>query len=227
MGMRYAGPTKLAPDSSTPPYSSIVAHTERCLEEYGDEYRGVGWTKSADNADIRYQVMIDLIKDPADRVSLLDLGSGAAHLYEYIQRSGWDERIDYTGLDISPRFLQLSRSKFPDLTFYEADLLTADSDTVPIFDYVVVNGVFTYKGELSYDEMLRYWRDLTTMAFAKARVGLAFNVMSPEVDWTREDLFHLSFSDLTAFVGGLSRRFVIRHDYGLYEYTTYVYREPE
>jgi hypothetical protein len=24
----------------------------------------------------------------------------------------------------------------------------------------------------------------------------------------------------------LSRRFVVRHDYGMFEYTTYVYREP-
>jgi SAM-dependent methyltransferase len=216
-------PTKLAHDSSPPPYASIVAYAERCLEEYGDNYQGVGWTKSADNADTRYRIMLEMILDSPEPVSLLDFGCGAGHLYEYIQRQGMGDRIAYSGLDVSPKFLDLSRSKFPDLTFYEADLLAGETD-LPTFDYVVINGVFTYRGELSQEQMLSYWKSLTEVAFEKAAVGLAFNVISPEVDWERDDLFHLPFSDLTAFVSGLSRRFVIRHDYGLYEYTTYVYR---
>ena len=40
-------------------------------------------------------------------------------------------------------------------------------------------------------------------------------------------LFHLSSDVLLSFLKAeLSRHCVIRHDYGLYEYTTYVYREP-
>jgi len=46
------------------------------------------------------------------------------------------------------------------------------------------------------------------------------------VDWEREDLFHLSLDSLAGFlVKELGRDFVIRNDYGLYEYTTYVYRK--
>ena len=61
----------------------------------------------------------------------------------------------------------------------------------------------------------------------RAREGLAFNVMSKHVDWERDDLFHLSTDLLLAFLKSeLSRHVVIRHDYGLYEYTVYVYREP-
>jgi SAM-dependent methyltransferase len=213
----------LAHDSPPPPYASIVAHTDRCLDEYGDNYRGVGWTKSPANADTRHRIMLEMIQGSPERVSLLDFGCGAAHFYEYIQRHGMGDRIAYSGLDVSPKFLDLSRSKFPNLTFYEADLLSGETD-LPSFDYVVMNGVFTFKGELSHERMLRYWRTLTELAFEKAEIALAFNVTSTEVDWERDDLFHLPFSDLTSFVSGLSRRFVVRHDYGLYEYTTYVYR---
>ena len=43
----------------------------------------------------------------------------------------------------------------------------------------------------------------------------------------REDLFHLPMDILASFLAHeISRHFVIRHDYGLYEYTAYVYREP-
>jgi SAM-dependent methyltransferase len=209
---------------SPPPYADIVAYYERCLEKYGDEFRGVGWTKSAENADTRFRIMLEMIQDSPGRVSLLDFGCGAAHLYEYIQRVGLGDKIAYSGLDVSHKFLDLSRKKYPDVTFYEADLLAGEMD-FPSFDYVVMNGVFTMKGEMSYEQMLGYWEALTGLAFEKANIGLAFNVTSTEVDWERDDLFHLAFADLISFVGGLSRRFLVRHDYGLYEYTTYVYRD--
>ena len=111
----------------------------------------------------------------------------------------WTTRLRTAASTISPKFLDLSREKFPDLTFYQADLLAGEAD-LPSFDYVVMNGVFTMKDEMSYGQMLDYWRTLTELAFEKADVGLAFNVMSTEVDWERDDLFHLTFADLIAFV---------------------------
>jgi hypothetical protein len=49
--------------------------------------------------------------------------------------------------------------------------------------------------------------------------------MSKQVDWERDDLFHLPLDVMSSFVSAnLSRRFVVRHDYPLFEYTTYVYR---
>lgn len=54
---------------------------------------------------------------------------------------------------------------------------------------------------------------------------MAFNVMSKNVDWEREDLFHMPLDELSAFLtSSISRNFIIRNDYGLYEYTVYVYR---
>lgn len=49
--------------------------------------------------------------------------------------------------------------------------------------------------------------------------------MSKDVDWEREDLFHLSLDELSNFLTKeVSRNFIIRNDYGLYEYTTYLYK---
>src|SRR5439155_23075753 len=97
--------------------------------------------------------------------------------------------------------------------------------TIPNFYYIVMTGVFTEKCELSFDEMFSYFKRLTAKVFEHAEVGIAFNVMSKQVDWERDDLFHLPFDMLASFLSQkLSRNFVIRHDYRLYEYTTYVYR---
>lgn len=206
-----------------PPYASIVAHYEACLARHGDTHRGVDWPDAAD-AETRYRVMLDLLRRaPGERVELLDLGCGAAHLYEFMLRHPRYEGIDYSGLDMSGQFVALARSKFPDRAFLQLDILQA-TDDLPTFDYVVLNGVLTERLELSQEEMLAYAESLLARAFGMARVGIAFNVMSRQVDWERADLFHVSFDTMADIVARrLSRNFVFRHDYGLYEYTVYVY----
>jgi hypothetical protein len=73
--------------------------------------------------------------------------------------------------------------------------------------------------------MFDYLRRLLKRVYPHARCGLAFNVMSKHVDWEREDLFHLPYDTLAAFLKReISRNFVFRADYELYEYTAYVYR---
>ena len=205
------------------PYLSIIRHYESCLEKYGDTCQGVDWP-NADDAQARYRVMLEVIKgNPAEKVNLLDFGCGASHLYEYILRYRYDQ-IEYSGLDLSPAFIHLSQKKFPSIRYYNVDILDTSS-SLPDFDYIVMNGVFTEKRELTFDEMLAYFKDVVARVFNKARLAIAFNVMSPHVDWQRPDLFYLPLDTLAAFlVEDLSRDFVIRNDYGLYEYTTYVYR---
>ena len=208
-----------------PRYRNIAAHYEACLERHGDSHLGVDWP-NADDVDTRHSVMLEVIRRPPERspVRLLDVGCGAAHLYERILRDGRDD-IAYEGLDIAEPFVALSRSKFPGVPFHHLDLLAAPDEALPRCDYAVMNGVFTEKVDLSYEEMSEFFRALVARVFALAEIGIAFNVMSKHVDWERDDLFHLPFDELAAFLGAqLSRNFVIRNDYGLYEYTAYVYR---
>jgi hypothetical protein len=73
--------------------------------------------------------------------------------------------------------------------------------------------------------MFSYFKQLVQKVFERAQIGIAFNVMSKHVEWEREDLFHLPFDLLAEFLTKeVSRNFVFRSDYKLYEYTTYVYR---
>jgi cyclopropane fatty-acyl-phospholipid synthase-like methyltransferase len=168
--------------------------------------------------------MVDVIKhDPASKIKLLDFGCGVSHLYEYIKKHNLSN-IEYSGLDLSEKFIELCKRKFPHITYYCVDILDDNVD-IPSFDYIVMNGVFTEKRSLSFDEMFNYFKQVIIRVFQKADKGIAFNVMSKQVDWEREDLFHLPFDLLAGFLTkNVSRHFVIRHDYRLYEYTTYVYR---
>jgi SAM-dependent methyltransferase len=203
--------------------SRYVAMCEDDFDRYGDSFR---WTKSKELAELRYRVMLDVIRDPRDEeVTLLDFGCGPSYLLDYILEQGI-AGVKYSGLDISPKFLALARSKHPSVAYYELDVLE-DPQGLPEFDYIIINSVFTYKGRLSHEEMLAYWQDVLRTLFPKARHAIAFDVISTQVDWERDDLFHLPLGDLASFLDAhLSRHFTVRHDYGMYEYTTYVYREP-
>jgi SAM-dependent methyltransferase len=206
-------------------YHALIEHYESCLAAHGDTHRGVDWPNAHD-AETRYRVMLEVMgaaPPGSANTSLLDFGCGAAHLGEYLDRTGRRD-VDYLGLDASPKFVDLCRRKFPDRTFLCRDVL-ADDEPLPEVDYVVMNGVLTEKRGLAYDEMLDYLERLLVRTFAAARVGLAFNVMSAHVDWQRDDLFHVPFDTLAALLRRrLSRHFAFRADYGLYEYAVYVYR---
>lgn len=205
-------------------YLNIVSHYESCLERHGDTHLGVDWPRRED-AEKRYRVMLDVITPEARgrNVSLLDFGCGASHLNEYILAHGL-RNIEYAGLDVSEKFVRLSQGKFPSNRFFCLDVLD-ETTALPAFDYIVLNGVFTAKRDLSFEEMFSYFKRLVTRVFAHATAGIAFNVMTKHVDWERDVLFHLPFDRAAEFVTKeLTRNFIFRSDYGLYEYTTYVYR---
>ena len=168
--------------------------------------------------------MLDLIRVSAPRpVSLLDFGCGASHLLDFIIRKKI-EGIAYTGLDLSSAFVALSRRKYPHVVYHCVDVLE-DATALPTFDYVVMNGVFTEKRDLSLEEMFAYVSAVLRRAFALARRGLAFNVMSAGLGWEQPYLFHAPFDRVTALVRAeLTENFVIRADYRLADYTVYLYR---
>ncbi len=204
-------------------YKKIVEHYESCFEKHGDSHLGVDWPNEAD-LKRRFRVMMELIPTGGE-ASLLDFGCGTALLKDYINEKNLTS-VQYNGLDISQKFVDYCKRKFPSDNFYCLDILN-QSNELPRFDYFVLNGVFTEKRELSFDEMLEYFKLMIKKVFEHSERGIAFNVMSKNVDWERDDLFHLSFDVLSEFLcKEVSRHFVVRNDYGLYEYTVYVYKQP-
>jgi SAM-dependent methyltransferase len=187
-------------------YKSIVEHYEDCLDEHGDNHQGVDWPNKND-ALKRYKVMLDVIpnNELASSNKLLDFGCGAAHLLEFVlKQEKYKDVVDYYGADLSEKFITLSKEKF---------------------DYVVLNGVFTEKRELTFNEMWSYFQEMIKRVFLITNKGIAFNVMSKAVEWERKELFHLPTDQLIDFLTKeISRNFIIRNDYGLYEYTVYIYK---
>jgi SAM-dependent methyltransferase len=211
-------------------YKKIVKHYEDCLDKYGDTPKGVDWTK-AEQVEARYRTMIELINfreksfTNIDKKSLLDYGCGLSHLYEFIINKRIDF-VDYIGLEISEKFYNQSKNKYPENNYILGDILKDTSLLKNNYDYIVMNGVFTEKRDLSYETMFKYFEQMIKKVYKHCNKGLAFNVMSKQVDWEKDCLFHVPMDDMANFLTkNVTRDFIIRNDYGLYEYTVYIYKD--
>ncbi|MEZ5287330.1 MAG: hypothetical protein R2712_21510 [Vicinamibacterales bacterium] len=91
----------------------------------------------------------------------------------------------------------------------------------------MANGVFTGRHGVSHADMWRFLESVIRTVWPHVRRGLAFNVMSTVVDWTRDDLFHVPMDEVARLLHELAgRRVWMRADYGLYEYTAFATRGP-
>ena len=198
---------------------TLVKHYESKFAEHGDNCKGVDWPNEEDAAT-RYRIMSGVIKPGGAGSSILDYGCGLAGLADWYKNVGL-KLHPYTGYDPSEKMIEACRAKYPDEVFtHDWEMLDGTEH-----DYVIMNGLFTLKSTLTDLDMCNLMHDTLTKVWPLAKVGIAFNVMSADVDKKRDDLFHLNMGDLSAYLcKNFTRNFVIRNDYGLYEYTTYLYK---
>lgn len=224
------------------PYDALAVYYTQCLKEHGPTAQGVDWP-TEEGALIRHRIMANLwSQDYSSPLSILDLGCGYGGFLTYLKnrplrkpkKSKNDHEkksalspspyaLNYTGIDLSPEMITAAQQLHPNHDFRVHDVI--HSPLAPnSFDYGVMNGVLTEKRDLSFEDMCLITETLIYSLFKTCRKGIAFNVMNDHVDFKRPHLFYLSFDRLVAFLTEkCSRHITIHADYGLYEYTVYVY----
>jgi SAM-dependent methyltransferase len=224
-----AGDSDEAKSATAPsgrPYTSLVKMVEDLFAVHGDSHRGLGYPK-IEGFDSRYRVYLDVTRFgplAGQPCTIFDVGCGTGRLLDEIKASARPE-IDYTGIDLSPMLIEAARAKHPAANFIQGDPFDLESVWTTMPDYVVFGGIFTCRLQMSREEMTDYMIRLLGLAFKHCRRGLAFNVMSHHVDWQREDLFHVPFDRMAEILReNFSRNYIFRADYGLFEYTVYIYR---
>jgi SAM-dependent methyltransferase len=219
-------PHPLGSEETARPYVSFVRKVEEMFVAHGDTHQGLGYPKS-DHFQDRYKVYLDVMRfgptaEPPIRI--LDIGCATGCVLDEIKQSNLGG-ILYRGVDLSLPMIEKARAKHPEADFVLGDPLELESVWSDTPDYVLLGGLFTWRPGVGEAEMTAYMVRMLRFAFARCRRGIAFNVMSDHVDWRREDLFHVPFDRMADIIhANLTRNYIFRADYGLYEYTTYVYK---
>lgn len=213
---------------SSKTYLSLAAHYRECLKKYGDRSLGMDWPRETDNLR-RFAVMAALFEQDllssGKRIKLLDFGCGTSHFFEFLRTTGLAKRIDFMGIDIVPESIEISKRKFPGNKYLCLDIL-ASTEALGTHDYITINGIFTQKRSMTEREMRKFLERVLARLYPCFRRGLAFNTMSDQVDFRRRGAFHIDLDWAAKMLAKkFSRHFLVRHDYGLFENTFYLFKK--
>lgn len=200
--------------------TEVVEHYEQQLRRHGPTAEGMDWKDEASQA-LRFEVLCGIC-DLEGR-SVHEIGAGAGHLADFLCSK--DVKADYSGSDASREMVEAARLRHPDLRFDCRELPDPTPETRR-YDVLLCSGLFHVKLRNSEEQWWAFVRQTLRRMFGSCRIGIAFNLMSDQVDYRSPDLFYAKLGQTLDFCRHeLSRRVALRHDYPLYEYTVYVYRD--
>jgi hypothetical protein len=173
---------------------------------------------------LRY-AYISKVFEKDDNFSIHDIGMGMADFFSYIKEHYPQLKFDYSGTEIVPEFYEEAMRKYPGTTFFLRDIAEEiPSDT---YDYVVMSGVFHQRRENRIRDWEEFSQNLLYNAFQMSKKALAFNFITPFVDFYQTDVYYCNLPKLLNFiVDKLGRFFTLYHNYALYEFTAVVWK-PE
>lgn len=206
--------------------NEIRSNQEKVYRELYEKFQGTTMAVSSESwahKQLRFSQISELFSDETD-VNVHDVGMGLADYYNFFLETYPQKHIDYSGTEILKEYVDECRIKFPKLNFFHRDLAAEIySDK---YDYVIMSGVFHQRRSVPIKEWEGFLKRLVTNCFAMANKGIAFNVISPFVDFYQPEVYYANLSKILNFINDdLSRFFEVRHNYALYEMTIFVYKE--
>jgi trans-aconitate methyltransferase len=194
---------------------TILRLYQRRYEKIGHDMRTLGWPTRGDQW-FRFKVLCDIADLSGARVC--DVGCGYGDLATYLKTRFED--FSYTGVDIAWLFLERAKELHPEHEFFCADIIEEEFERRA--DYFILSGAMNFR--------VRDNMNLTTAMLRKmfelADKGVAINFLSTYVNYEKPHNFHHSPEEMFAFARTLTKWVALRHDYPLWEFTLYLYKEP-
>lgn len=207
-------------------YNNTRASQEKIYKELYEQHKGTPMAVSSESLNhkrLRFSKICEVFKEDS-AFTVHDVGMGIADLNMYIKESFPEKAITYSGSEILIEFVQDSKQRFPELEFFHRDI--AESSFQDKYDYLLMSGIFHQRRETSIREWEKFAQNILKNSFEMCNKGIAFNFISPFVDFYQPQVYYSNLPKLINFINDeLSRFFEIRHNYALFEFTIFVYKE--
>jgi SAM-dependent methyltransferase len=185
----------------------------KLVKEFGDDYRSLNWGSSL-SQEKRFEILNTI--GNIDRSSILDVGCGLSHFYNWLKRN--KIQVNYTGIDITPIMVEESRKKYPEAIFFDGSIFNTDLSKYS-FDYVFASGIFYLRNE----SPMEYLQKTIIKLYELAKIGIAFNNLS---SWSNvsDQEFYADPIEVINFCKSLTSKIVFRHDYHNSDFTIILYK---
>ncbi len=211
----------------------MIDYYEGLLDQYGDSWRSLDW-KSEESQKIRFAVLFSIVSlfNKTSNISILDVGCGLGHLYQFLRDEGFMKKykIDYTGYDISSKFLEIAKRKFPEARFEIKDILADRSPKK--FDYVFCSGVFNilFSDSVEHDSFVK---KMILKMYELCNLGAAVNFLSASAIYLipqkeEQELrkyYYFKPEDIIEYIRSITSRFILRQDYHPGDFTIYLLKD--
>lgn len=185
------------------------------LNAHGDSFKSLNWG-SKEGQHLRFSVLTQIADLKGQRI--LDVGCGLGDLFGWIKSLKLD--ISYTGLDLTPEFVEKARQNHPGGRFVSGSILDEELLRGERYDYVLSSGIFYTYHDGAYDWMNSALRRMWNLC----EKGMAFNTLSA---WSVEkdsNEFYADPAATTTLCHSFTPWVTMRHDYHPRDFTMYLYR---
>jgi SAM-dependent methyltransferase len=192
------------------------------LAQHGETAQGVDWN-GEESQVLRFE-QLSRVMDAGEGFSVNDLGCGWGAYFAYLAERHADFR--YVGIDVAEAMVQAATRRFAGDA--RARFVHGSVPPEPA-DYTVASGIFNVRLDRPDDQWRAYLHDTLDVLDRSSRRGFAFNCLTSYSDADKMRA-HLYYADPCALFDLCKRRYsrqvALLHDYGLYEFTILVRKQP-
>ena len=186
-----------------------------------DSYKDVRYG-SSESQKIRFHYLTKLFEgDKAEEISLLDVGCGLAHFYDYIVDNKLSN-VQYFGLDIQTEFIEFASKKHPNCGFINKSLFELEMNKK--YDYLVASGIFNVA--LPNADMNDFLKESMEKMFRICNKGIAFNLLTtytPNYVSSQVDAYYNPL-EILKICFGLTNKINLYHSYKENDFTIVMYK---
>ncbi len=202
--------------------SEVADYYSAKLAAHGETPCGVDWN-GEDSQLLRFKQLSKVIEQPQG-FSINDLGCGYGALFDYLDAHYQD--FAYNGCDVSDDMIHAANARY---SSNHNTRFAVASEPAGVADYGIASGIFNVRLGRNDAEWSDYLEATINVLYHSSQRAFAFNCLTSYSD-TGKMRDYLYYADPCHWFDLCKRRYsphvALLHDYGLYEFTILVRKNP-